>query len=589
MKRGRSLRTLDALALGLLLLTGAVFLLGLQHQENPTGDSVRFLGLADNLRETGRYEFNTRPHTRFPPGFPALLAVERASLGDGYSATLVCNALHTVLALGLGYWLLRSAGHPVLGLLFIAFSATSPYVFNHTTRAVGSDSAYMIASFAALLLAMRMLRSSPGKLRYGGALALALCVPLAISVRSVGLALWGALAVALIVPPWRRAGQTFRFAPALLSGAGFQIAWTLWQRRHRSALWPGEFMNSYGSQIRLIDPHDPELGIAGVGDWCVRIFDGLAAQARAFAELVTHLPWIDDRWFSPLIVVPCVLGAVGLWHRSQRGIPLLEVYFLGYLGIILVWPFDEGARYMLAVFPIALLCASEGFLALARFAARAPERGLRIVGAVSAALLLAALLDIGLRDTPLGRQAAAAISVWAVGALGLFLPVSIFRGIDLTAFARRTAPVALAASLLLGSAGVLRLAQENREGGPIQHPEIIAAAEWLNEHSAPGEVLMAGREGVLHALSGRRAIPFPVTSDPELLHDVIGAHGIRYAVILEHEPFPYFRPDEITRWKGFASAYPEAARTVHRGPGYRVVEFRPREMRERRQSSESRK
>ncbi|NNL84362.1 MAG: hypothetical protein HKP27_01860 [Myxococcales bacterium] len=355
MKRGRSIRTLDAVALGLLLLTGAVFLLGLQHQENPKGDSVRFLGLADSLRETGRYEFNTRPQTRFPPGFPALLAVERAALGDGRSAAMVCNVLHTVLAFALGYWLLRSVGHPVLGLLFIAFSATSPYVFSHTTQAVSSDSSYMVASFAALLLAMRLLHSSSAKSRCGIALALAVCVPLAISVRSVGLALWGALATALIAPSRRRVGQSIWFAPALLSGAIFQITWTLWQRRHRSTLWPGEFMNSYGSQIRLIDPHHPELGIAGGGDWVVRIFDNLAAQARAFTELVTHLPWIDDRWFSPLIVVPCVLGAVGLWHRSQRGLPLLEAYLLGYLGIILLWPFDEGARYMIAVFTIALL------------------------------------------------------------------------------------------------------------------------------------------------------------------------------------------------------------------------------------------
>ncbi|NNL84361.1 MAG: hypothetical protein HKP27_01855 [Myxococcales bacterium] len=194
-----------------------------------------------------------------------------------------------------------------------------------------------------------------------------------------------------------------------------------------------------------------------------------------------------------------------------------------------------------------------------------------------------------MRDAPLGRQVAAAVSVWALGALGLFLPVSVFHGIDLTALVGKTARVALAASLLLGSVGVLRLAQDNREGGPLQHPETIAAAEWLNERSAPEDVLMAGREGVLHTLTGRRTVPFPVTSDPGVLYDVIGAHGIRYALILEHEPFPYFRPDEITRWKGFESAYPKAARTVHRGPGYRIVEFRTRRTTEGPQPSESRR
>jgi hypothetical protein len=194
---------LDWIALGLLLATAALLLAGLQHLQNPTGDSVRFLGLADALLQDGRYEFNSRPHTRFPPGYPALLALLSALLGESYSVAITSVALQAVLALAVGYWVLRAAGRPLLGVFSIVLIASSPYFFERATRTVASDFAYMVASFAALLIAQH-LAVARSRSQLGTSAALSIAVLLAISLRSLGLALWAALALTLAVPAWRR-------------------------------------------------------------------------------------------------------------------------------------------------------------------------------------------------------------------------------------------------------------------------------------------------------------------------------------------------------------------------------------------------
>jgi hypothetical protein len=82
---------------------------------------------------------------------------------------------------------------------------------------------------------------------------------------------------------------------------------------------------------------------------------------------------------------------------------------------------------------------------------------------------------------------------------------------------------------------------------------------------------MAGQEAVLHALTGSRAVPFPVSSDPDLLRDVLASHRVRYWMVLEDEPYPYFFPDERARLEIFEAAHPGLTRVVHRGDGYRIV------------------
>jgi hypothetical protein len=565
----------DRVALGLGLLAALAILGGVQLAENVSGDSARYIGLADALRTTGRYEFNFQPHTRFPPGFSLLLVAVREVLGNGYLDTLRAVALQAVPALWASYGLLRAAGRPAVGCAALALLASSPYFFERSTRAVAPEAAYMLASFASLYLAGRLARGSAPLPAASAALAAA--VVAAIALRTVGVALLAPLALALVAPRLRlRAGErAAAFGPALVAGVAFQLAWLHWKRGREVETWPGEFMHTYATQLRLRDAHAPELGAATLADTLGRVFDNFVGLAASFSELATHLPFVDRVWFSPLVVLPGLLGAVGLWQRLRSSTPpLLEVYTLAYLGIVLLWPFDEGPRFVVVVFPLLLLYVALGAERLWLRAARAPARARRLAGAASLALLAGALADLARRGAPPGRQALGSLALWAFAAVASLLPLErIARTRPAAALARAALAFALAASLALGGVQIARLARENRSGSPaaLRHPETLDAAVWLATEAAPGDAVMAGQEAVVHYLTGLRAIPFPVTSDPALIRDVLERQRVRWWMVLEDEPYPFFYPTERARFERFEAAYPGLTRTVRAGRNYRIV------------------
>lgn len=596
--RGRDRATWDRVALGLGVLAALALLAGLQLTENVNSDSARYIGLADALHERGRYEFNFQPHTRFAPGFPLLLAGVRSVLGSGYLDTLRAVALLSVLALWAGYGLLRAEGRPGVGCAALVLLAGSPYFFARATRTVAPEAAYMLASFAALYTMARLARRPPASLaaRVGLSAALAAAVVAAIALRSVGVALLVPLALALVAPGrrGRAGGRAAALAPALAAGAAFELGWLVWERVHRVETWPGEFMHSYTAQLVLRDPHQPELGSATLTSVLQRVFENLAAQAAAFSELASHLPFVDHLWFSPWVALPALLGAVGLWRRlrSQRP-PLLELYTLAYLAIVLLWPFDEGPRFLLVVFPLALLYVVEGAEGLWLDAVRSPSRARRLAGAASAALAAGALVHLARAGGTPGRQTLASAAFWGLGALaslalGRVAPGRIAPDRHLHLAGRAGLALGLGVSLALGAVQISALFRENRSGSraALSHPETVDAAAWLAAEAAPGERVMAGQEAVVHYLTGLRAIPFPVSSDPKLLHDVLAAFEVRYWIVLEDEPHPYFRPTERERLERFDAAYPGAARIVRRGPNYRILALdRPAPSAERRESA----
>jgi hypothetical protein len=277
--------------------------------------------------------------------------------------------------------------------------------------------------------------------------------------------------------------------------------------------------------------------------------------------------------------MPVVLGAVGFWHRlTSNAPPVLELYTLAYLGIVLLWPFDEGPRYMLAVFPLALLYVAEGALRLWTRAASAPARALRLAGAASAAILVVALAELASGRPAPGRQGLASLGFWGLAAVASVLPPArLVRGRPVAPLVRGALAVVLVACVLCGGVQMVTLARQNRSGSAeaLRHPETLAAAAWLAATAAPDDAIMAGQEAVVHYLTGRHGIPFPVTSDPEVLRGVLRERRVRYWVVLEHEPYPYFRPTERARLEIVEAAYPGLTRVVHRGSNYRIVAVDP--------------
>ena len=83
---------------------------------------------------------------------------------------------------------------------------------------------------------------------------------------------------------------------------------------------------------------------------------------------------------------------------------------------------------------------------------------------------------------------------------------------------------------------------------------------------------MAQQSAVVHRLSGRKVVDFPITSDPKLIMTVVMREKVRYVMVSDRVAYEYYSPTEEERWQRIESTYPSAFHGVRRGPGYRVFE-----------------
>ena len=82
---------------------------------------------------------------------------------------------------------------------------------------------------------------------------------------------------------------------------------------------------------------------------------------------------------------------------------------------------------------------------------------------------------------------------------------------------------------------------------------------------------MAGQTAILHRLTGRRVVSFPISSDPQVIVEAISRANIRYLVVEDRVKNEYFFPPEEDRYRQIERAYPHMFELVHNGPGYRVL------------------
>ncbi len=174
------------------------------------GDNTTFLVLAGALRDGLGYVDAQMPydppHLRYPPGFPALLAVLQA-LGASLVAIKLVLYLAALGGLHLVLTLLRRHRPPRLALGAVLATAVSG-VFLDPALSVLSDGVYLLLASGALLLADRAFGDPGASLRVG--LLAGVLVGAATLMRMVGVALGPGLLLAALLargrPPRARGG-----------------------------------------------------------------------------------------------------------------------------------------------------------------------------------------------------------------------------------------------------------------------------------------------------------------------------------------------------------------------------------------------
>lgn len=304
--------------------------------------------------------------SRYPPGFPALLALMGAGTGVRIDQAVVLNILCSVAALLVFYRLVRrDAG--ALALVLLPVVALNPGLVGAAGK-VASEPLYLLCS----LLALQVASTRSG--RRASMLAAALVLGAAL-VRSAGVVLLAALGLAwLFQRRWREV------AGLALAGSLTVGAWLGW-----TIVAPGQYAgHSYvadallGSEPPIAPapsvrdsgaaslappapvapdlaptsgPTAPAAAAAGIVGRVRHNALAYAAHALPAALAVPTLPgtWVDN------LVAALVLAtglAVGLWSRRRRT-PLVIGYLALYGLLLLAWPYAL-TRFLIPVVPLVL-------------------------------------------------------------------------------------------------------------------------------------------------------------------------------------------------------------------------------------------
>ncbi len=345
------------------------------------GDHTAYLALGHALAEGMGYIELWDPewpvHTKYPPGFPMVLALLMLLGATTWSAFKLSSAVAVSAATLLAFaWAARRVGPLAAGALAVLLVLAGGW--QDASRWILSEPWFLVWTFLALWAGERGLEepettSGPSRadavwLAVGGLSAL-----MAFGVRSAGIPLVLAFGLALLWAGRRRAAAVFGGATALVVGG-----WMLHTARGGEGAYQDEFW--------LVDPYDPELGTVTAFGLLGRIWDNLVL----YVGRVLPGEWWPAAPAWLLAVGGLVAAGLALWGwlsavRSRPG--PAELFLPLYAGMILLWPqVWSGDRFFLPLLPLVLLYA--GTVAVG--VAREVERRLQWDGGLLPGLVLAA-------------------------------------------------------------------------------------------------------------------------------------------------------------------------------------------------------
>ncbi|MEO8625023.1 MAG: hypothetical protein ABI625_28320, partial [bacterium] len=544
-------------------------------------DESFYIGAAKSMASGLGYRVAGRVQTQYPPGWSLfLMPVEWLTNGDyawfaRYTAALLPLVLYAS-------WVLYAARKERHAWWLIAALIVSPTVFEIATREVRSEIVFTVMTIGFLAWVERTNSAPIRGWVSARALVGALLLLGAVATRTIGVAL--AVAVVMtglhiaVTQRARLKQYTQRMLVPVTVSALYMVSWSRWTKGHIVLTYPGE-PTAYDRWFWMRDPHHPTAGEATVFQVLQRIPGNIRIQAAEAASILTNMGWIEPSWTSPLVVVSAVVLVVGLIEEWRRSIPLVSWYVLGYMGVLAVWPFDEGTRYIMPLIPLIALLVVSGCRGMAKAFRARPRVTARTVAVIAAVELVA--LANGLRSSTggIGKQAIVGLLFWA-GCIAAAALAEIRMTPAGVPGSRRVVNYSRAAYLagfgVLGVLGIARIARFNvtRQlqipAGPIHQ-----VSEWLSANAPDSSVTMARHFASLNFATHHKTVPYPLTLSEDVMRAAIRGQKPTFLVVVDSTGYEYYYPSEPARLALIEKALNAPLKQRARLKGAAIYEFQP--------------
>jgi hypothetical protein len=523
------------------------------------GDPEHYVELARAIAQGEPYAVNTRPEVRFPPGFPLLLAPAARTFKGSFTAINRWAAILASLALPLTFLWARRREPRFAWPITIATIGSVSFLDLATGNPL-SEPVFLATTMGLLLWVEENERSD--KVRRGWSWILLGCLLFAglPAIRTAGIAAVAAFGIHLLVRKRKGEELAVRDFLPLAAGVAFIAGWFLWSQTQGVAWYTGGGEGGYLGKLLRQDPHNSDIGGVSGLQLLGRAGQNLAVQAAHLGELFTPAPWVNPSWFSPLLLaLPLILA--GWWQDLRAKERFTALYFACYMGIVLLWPYDEGPRFLLVVAPLIWVYLLEGLRQLSTRIGE-DQRWLRSLGCLVSATAAVALMVAWRRSpTAFSRQDQAALAIWcslfAVLALGWNRLVRLSRQ---SGTRQATALVVIAVALaVIGS--IIRMGpymvQRARGAPPVdENPRSLwEASNWIVANTPAEAVIQTTYATRVHFATGRPTVPFPSTTRPAPFMEIERRHHPAFLIVLDSDD-PYVLPTDKTRFKLVEALFP---------------------------------
>ena len=274
------------------------------------------------------------PHTKYPFGFPLLLAIVHIIFPDNLIALKSLVVVLYAISIPLIYLLIRRFASPPMALGISALCLISPHLLDYSHQ-VMSEIPFLLFSLIALILLHRAHKSSTLSTLFPAIIA----IIAAYYIRSAGIVLIGTgILFFALHKKWKEAG--------LIAIGSFLLALPY---QIRNASLGG---TPYIEQLLSINPYRPEEGALTLIALIERILTNLEFYGLLVIPYVFVPSFIETSYFSGLgLVFSGLLVYALITGLIKRH--LLIVYLTCYLGLYILWPdVWSDTRFLVPAIPI---------------------------------------------------------------------------------------------------------------------------------------------------------------------------------------------------------------------------------------------